>query len=94
MTQPPAWGHRRGALSPTGAVAAAVVGLATLGCSLRLGATLLTFFFASSKLTQFKEELKEGIEEGAKRGGQRDWKQVRGGTVRGSVVIQAVGVVH
>ncbi|KAI8472982.1 MAG: integral membrane protein DUF92-domain-containing protein [Monoraphidium minutum] len=71
-----AWGHRRGSLSPSGAVAAAVVGLATLGCSLRLGATLLAFFFASSKLTHFKEELKEGIEEGAKRGGQRDWKQV------------------
>ncbi|GBF93213.1 hypothetical protein Rsub_05945 [Raphidocelis subcapitata] len=71
-----AWGHRRGSLSPSGAVAAATVGLATLGCSLRLGATLLAFFFASSKLTHFKEELKSGIEEGAKRGGQRDWKQV------------------
>lgn len=71
-----AWSHRRGSLSPSGAVAAAVVGLATLGCSLRLGATLLAFFFASSKLTRFKEELKDGIEDGAKRGGQRDWKQV------------------
>jgi uncharacterized protein (TIGR00297 family) len=71
-----AWGHRRGSLSPSGAVAAATIGLATLGCSLRLGATLLAFFFASSKLTQFKEDLKDGIEEGAKRGGQRDWKQV------------------
>ena len=71
-----AWGHRRGSLSPSGAVAAAVVGLATLGCSLRLGATLLAFFFASSKLTHFKEEVKAALEEGAKRGGRRDWRQV------------------
>jgi uncharacterized membrane protein len=77
LLHPPAWGHRRGSLSPSGAVAAATVGLATLGCSLRLGSTLLAFFFASSKLTHFKEELKENIEEGAKRGGQRDWKQAR-----------------
>jgi uncharacterized membrane protein len=43
---------------------------------LRFGATLLAFFFSSSKLTQFKEELKEGLDEDAKKGGQRDWKQV------------------
>ena len=53
-----------------------MVGLCTLGCSLRFGATLLAFFFSSSKLTQFKEELKEGLDEEAKKGGQRDWKQV------------------
>lgn len=72
------WGYRRGALSTSGTVAAAVVGLCTLGCSLRFGATLLSFFFSSSKLTQYKEELKGGLDDNGKKGGQRDWRQVRG----------------
>jgi uncharacterized membrane protein len=45
----------RNALNRSGAMAAAVVGCCTLGCSLRLGATLLAFFFASSKLTQVRD---------------------------------------
>ena len=70
------WGYRRNALNVTGCVAALVVGAGTLGCSLRLGATLLAFFFSSSKLTQYKEEVKEGLDDAARAGGQRDWKQV------------------
>eukprot|EP00195_Chlamydomonas_chlamydogama_P001436 CAMPEP_0202920566 /NCGR_PEP_ID=MMETSP1392-20130828/76920_1 /ASSEMBLY_ACC=CAM_ASM_000868 /TAXON_ID=225041 /ORGANISM="Chlamydomonas chlamydogama, Strain SAG 11-48b" /LENGTH=573 /DNA_ID=CAMNT_0049614069 /DNA_START=234 /DNA_END=1955 /DNA_ORIENTATION=+ len=70
------YGYRRSSLSMSGALAAAFVGAATLGCSLRMGATLLAFFFSSSKLTQYKEELKEGLEEGSKKGGQRNWVQV------------------
>jgi hypothetical protein len=71
------WGLSRGALSRSGAAAATLVGLGTLGCSLRFGATLVAFFLSSSKLTAYKEELKEGLEEGARKGGQRDWKQAR-----------------
>ena len=52
-----------------------VVGAATLGCSLRAGATLLAFYASSSKLTTLKEELKE-VDDEFKRGGQRDWVQV------------------
>lgn len=70
------WGYRKGSLSQSGAVAAAAVGLSTLGCSLRLGLTLLAFFFSSSKLTQYKEEMKSGLDDQAKKGGQRDWIQV------------------
>ena len=51
------------------------VGAATLGCSLRAGATLLAFYMSSSKLTTLKEELKE-VDEEFKKGGQRDWVQV------------------
>ncbi|EFJ52536.1 hypothetical protein VOLCADRAFT_44503, partial [Volvox carteri f. nagariensis] len=71
-----AWGLRRGALSPSGAAAAFVVGFGTLGASLRFGATLVAFFLSSSKLTSYKEELKEGLDENAKKGGQRTWVQV------------------
>ena len=58
-----------------GAIAAVIVGAATLGCSLRAGATLLAFYMSSSKLTTLKEELKE-VDDEFKKGGQRDWVQV------------------
>ncbi len=70
------WGYSRGSLDKTGAVAALVVGAATIGCSLRFGVTLLAFFFSSSKLTQFKEDFKNKLDDSNKAGGQRDWKQV------------------
>ncbi|KXZ46526.1 hypothetical protein GPECTOR_43g963 [Gonium pectorale] len=70
------WGLRKGALAPSGAAAAFMVGAGTLGSSLRFGATLIAFFFSSSKLTAYKEELKEGLEENSKKGGQRTWIQV------------------
>jgi hypothetical protein len=46
------YGWRRSSLSGSGAAAAALVGWATLAASFRAGLVLLTFFFASSKLTQ------------------------------------------
>lgn len=58
-----------------GALAAVLVGAATLGSSLRCGATLLAFFFASSALTRYAEDRKD-LDEEFKPGGQRDWKQV------------------
>ncbi len=72
-----AWGLRKESLNRSGAIAAAAVGACSLGCGLRFGATLLAFFLASSKLTQYKQELKEGLDVNFKKGGQRDWKQVR-----------------
>jgi uncharacterized membrane protein len=41
-----------------------------------MSATLLAFFFSSSKLTHFKEDLKSELDDSAKSGGQRDWRQV------------------
>jgi uncharacterized membrane protein len=64
-------------LSRSGAISAAVVVAATLGCSLRFGVVLVAFFFSSSKLTHYKEDMKGDLVPQEKRGGQRDWKQVR-----------------
>lgn len=58
-----------------GALAAILVGSSTLGCSWRMGITLLAFFGASSRITQFREELKN-VDESHRTGGQRDWQQV------------------
>ncbi len=71
------WGWAKQSLSASGALAALAVGTATIGCSLRFGATLLAFFFSCSKLTSFKDELKEGLDDAHKANGQRDWRQVR-----------------
>ena len=58
-----------------GALAAMFVGASSLACSWRMGITLLAFFGASSRLTQFREELKD-VDESHRSGGQRDWQQV------------------
>lgn len=70
------WSYHRKALSMSGAVAAAVVGAGTLGCSLRFGATLIAFFLSSSKLTQYKIEIKQVSDDSVAKGARRDWLQV------------------
>lgn len=50
-------------------------GTSSLACSWRMGITLLAFFGASSRLTQFREELKD-VDESHRTGGQRNWQQV------------------
>jgi uncharacterized protein (TIGR00297 family) len=68
-------GYRDLSLSPSGAIAAAVVGWSTLSSSFRAGLVLLGFFYVSSALTRFGDEDKD-VEEGHKKGGQRNWVQV------------------
>lgn len=68
-------GYRSKSLSASGAVAAVVVGWATLSSSFRSGLVLLGFFFASSALTKLGDENKD-VEEDHKKGGQRNWIQV------------------
>lgn len=54
------------------------VGVGTLGCSLRLGASLLAFFFSASQWSHWKEDAKASLDDSSRKGGQRDWKQVGG----------------
>eukprot|EP00890_Picochlorum_soloecismus_P005879 jgi/Picsp_1/6292/NSC_03642-R1_gtp-binding protein 2 len=68
-------GYKNLSLSPSGALAAAFVGWATLASSFRAGLVLLGFFFASSEITKFGDENKD-VEENFKKGGQRNWIQV------------------
>jgi uncharacterized protein (TIGR00297 family) len=68
-------GYRKSSLSPSGALAAAAVGCATISSSFRAGLVLLGFYFASSFLTSFGDEDKD-VDEGHKKGGQRNWVQV------------------
>ena len=68
---------RKGSVaSPAGAVAAAAVGGGTLATSFRCGATLLAFYFSSSRLTALAEDRKD-TDDAFKAGGRRDWLQVR-----------------
>lgn len=67
---------KNGLCCAAGALAAMFAGTSCLACSWRMGITLLAFFGASSRLTQFREELKD-VDESHRTGGQRDWQQVR-----------------
>lgn len=69
-------GYRKGSLSASGALAATLVGWATVAPSFRAGLVLLAFFFSSSKLTKLGDDEKGSIDEDHKSGGQRDWRQV------------------
>ncbi len=57
-----AQGLRSGSLSPSGAVAAALVGWATLSAGFPFAALLLSFFLTSSKLTSYGAARKAAIE--------------------------------
>lgn len=71
-----AHGYRKKSLSPDGCLAAFIVGLTSMGCSYRFGMLLLLFYYSSTKLTKFKQELKDRMEEDFKSAGERNWQQV------------------
>ena len=72
---------RKGSLSPSGAVAASLVGCGTFLAGFRPVTILLSFFISSSALTKFKEDTKVKTLGDHKKGGQRDWVQVNRGDV-------------
>ena len=52
-------GLKKRSLSPSGAVAAFIVGLASFGVSIIYGATLIAFYLTGSRATRVKQELKK-----------------------------------
>ncbi|CAD7695928.1 unnamed protein product [Ostreobium quekettii] len=78
-------------LSMSGAIAAFFVGGATMATNCRCGATLLAFFFSSSRLTKLKQERKALLTE-HKMDGQRDWKQVIANGGVPAILSCAIGV--
>lgn len=83
-------GYRKKSLSGSGALAAFVVGLASVGSGIRFGLTMILFYFSSSQLTKFKADVKRQYEEDFKEGGQRDASQV----LSCSAPAVAVGLAH
>ena len=70
-------GRKRGSLSPSGAVAAFIVGFLTFFSSIRFGLTLLAFYLTATKMTRYKSDLKSRIEDGyVTAGGYRTAGQV------------------
>lgn len=85
-----AHGLRKKSLSKSGAISAFCVGFLGWGCGLRFGATMILFYYSSSKLTKFKADVKQKYEENFKEGGQRDATQV----LSCSAPAVAIGAVH
>lgn len=69
-------GYKKKSLSFSGSLAAFFVGFASMGCSYRFGLLLLLFYYSSTKLTKYKQDVKDRMEEDFKSSGERNWKQV------------------
>ncbi|EDO50028.1 predicted protein [Nematostella vectensis] len=69
-------GFRSKSLDLSGALAAVLVGFACALSSLCFFSSLLAFFLSSSRLTNFRAEVKRELEDDFKEGGQRNWVQV------------------
>eukprot|EP01025_Chloroclados_australasicus_P009219 TRINITY_DN13548_c0_g3_i1.p1 TRINITY_DN13548_c0_g3~~TRINITY_DN13548_c0_g3_i1.p1 ORF type:complete len:235 (-),score=21.71 TRINITY_DN13548_c0_g3_i1:30-692(-) len=69
-------GYKKKSLDFSGMIAASLVGLFSIGSSLRMGGILLAFYFSASKLTKIKQEKKQKIGAGYEEGDGRNWLQV------------------
>ena len=79
-------GIRKKSLDTSGAIAASVVGFASFACSYRMGLILILFYYVSSKLTHFREDVKAKLEEGHQQGGQRNFLQVFASSLLATIV--------
>lgn len=83
--------HRRGALTPGGALGAVIVGTAIFGFGgLTWGLLLITFFVSSTLLSHYKETVKEGLAEKFAKGSRRDLGQALANGGAGALI--ALGV--
>nr|KAJ3422816.1 Transmembrane protein 19 [Polyrhizophydium stewartii] len=83
-------GVRKKSLSPSGAVAAMVLGAVVFSHPSRLfGVVLLAFYLSSSRLTKYKSDIKKLIEEDHLEGGQRNAVQVLSNGLTGMLACAA-----
>ncbi|WIA08711.1 hypothetical protein OEZ85_008135 [Tetradesmus obliquus] len=82
-------GIKRKSLSPSGAVAAFIVGLLHMGCGYTFGAVLIAFFLSSSKLTHLSQERKAACDASFRLGGQRGASQVLCNSAGGALAAAA-----
>jgi uncharacterized membrane protein len=82
-------GISKKSLDLSGALGAILVGFLSFACSYRFGFILILFYYSSSKLTKFKENVKSLIEDNYAKGGQRNYLQV----FASSLLATAVAVV-
>ena len=68
--------NKKKSLRKSGAIAAFIVATLSLGCSIRSGATLLGFYWTSSKLTRLGSSKKQSLQEEYEVDGQRGAEQV------------------
>lgn len=70
-------GKRKKSLSPSGAIAAFVVGFLTMAVPLKtFGVSLIVFYLIGSRATKVGQPLKSTLEEGHEEAGYRDAMQV------------------
>lgn len=79
-------GYRKNSLSLSGAFAAVVVGFLTFFSGIHFAVILLSFFFASSRITKVQQQKKRRLEADFKEGGQRDLWQVFSNSIPAVVV--------
>ncbi|KAM5172947.1 transmembrane protein 19 isoform 2-T5 [Mantella aurantiaca] len=69
-------GLKKKSLDSSGALGGLLVGFLLTIANYSFFSALLTFFFTSSKLTKWREEMKKRYDSEYKEGGQRNWMQV------------------
>ncbi|KAG0027485.1 Transmembrane protein 19 [Podila clonocystis] len=88
-------GLSKGSLSPSGAVAATVVGMGTFtNTPYVFSAVLMTFYLSSSRLTKYKSDIKKKLEEDHKEGGGRTAIQVFSNGAVGTLIAIAFQYVY
>lgn len=79
-------GYSKKSLDISGSIAAILVGFISFATSYRFGLILIGFYYVSSKLTKWKEDIKAKLESNYQVGGQRNWIQVLSNSILATII--------